>query len=85
MLKREASKDVRSTTGSNLRGIMLLAEESNLSEITIEKIQYHQMTDGDRWRIVMAQELIELRGGSSYVKGFNHDELDNLLDYVCTS
>ena len=44
MLRKEAMKDVRSTTGTNYRGIMLLAGKSSVSKVTrdsVKEIQFY--------------------------------------------
>ena len=51
MLKSEAIKDVRSTTGANYRGIMMLLGNMNVSKVAIQSIKnlkYRPVSDNGR-------------------------------------
>ena len=54
-------RDCRSTTGGNLRKIMLLLNKTNIDNISkddLKKLQYHLSPPGDEWKIQLARELI---------------------------
>ena len=57
-------KETRSTTGSNLRNILLLTNKSNVHElepIDAISINYNQISDDEKWTIPIIQELIEMK------------------------
>ena len=50
MLKKEAMRDVRSTTGSNMRGIMLLLGKTSYDDITrdnVKHMKYYEVREED--------------------------------------
>jgi hypothetical protein len=70
--------DVRLTTGHNLRSIMLLAAKNTIEELDAGTI------DTDEWKISLLQEIIEIRSGGLEVPGMEIDELEEILEYICT-
>ena len=54
---------MRSTTGSNIRQILLLTKRDSVEDITdddIEEIEYARITEDNRWRIKLINEITEL-------------------------
>ena len=87
MLLSEAASDVRSTTGSNLRNIMVLAGKTSIDAVDVpdaEKIEYFKLDDEEAWEVQLATELIEAKANNKEIPGFNNIELDIILDFVCT-
>ena len=88
MLKKEAMIDVRSTTGANLRGIMLLAGESSIMNVTrdsIRNIEYYKVKDEDMWKIHIASEAYEVSQGISEIEMFDQPEMIAVLHHSCVS
>ena len=80
--------DCRSTTGHNLRNILLLTQKNKISELdTMDamSIQYHPIEEHDLWRINQSEELIETILRSLEVPGFDTSEIKDILIYICTS
>ena len=66
--------DVRSTTGKNLRKILLLTEKShvqNLNPYDFKSVKHHQLGDDEKWRVESLQELVNIK--------FGKFELDNFV------
>ena len=87
MLLSEAAADVRSTTGSNLRNIMILAGKTSIAALSVldaDKVEYHRLKDNEAWKVKLVTELVEAKANSKEIPGFNEDELSSILDYVCT-
>ena len=83
----EISKnDVRQTTGHNLRSIMELTGKNTIEELDTRNVDfdYHKVKETDAWRINFAKELVEIRGGDLEVQGIESDELQQILEYICT-
>ena len=88
MLREEAIKDVRSTTGANYRGIMLLAGETGIDKVnrdSIKKVNYYEVKKEDEWKVKIATDLMDIREGISEVEGFQQKEMGNLLNSICVS
>ena len=79
--------DCRSTTGSNIRNIML---ECNAVPSTplcteIEKLQFKPVPPDDEWRIGFISDLISIRDGGDTDVGIGRDELNIILEHLCTT
>ena len=78
--------DVRTTTGHNLRSIMIQTGKSSIEDLTVEKedLKYHEVPDAEAWRIDFLKEVVELRYGDLEVSGFSLDELMDIQESICT-
>ena len=79
-------KDVRLTTGHNMRSIMMLAEKNTVEELEVGNVDfdYFKLEDDEEWKVKIAQEIIDVRHGGLEVPGMEADELKEILDYICT-
>ena len=87
MLLSEAAADVRSTSGSNLQNIMILAGKTSIAALSVldaDKVEYHRLKDNEAWKVKLVTELVKAKANSKEIPGFNEDELSYILDYVCT-
>ena len=85
---KHVENDCRSTTGLNLRNILLLTQKSKidfLKPIDAETIMYHPIEEHNFWRIPQIEELIETIRRNSEIPGFDVSELEHILDYICTT
>ena len=88
ILMEIAKKDVRSVTGSNYRNIMLLLGKYSVEDIDkldADKIDYFSMDENDSWKVECIREIIEAKEGFFEIQGFNPEELDDMLNFLCTS
>ena len=88
MLKREAIKDVRSTTGANYRGIMLMSGETTIQKVnrdSLKKVQFYKVKKEDEWKVNIAADLHNCREGIAEIEGFTQEEMGVLLDSICVS
>ena len=88
MLMETAMKDVRSVTGSNYRNLMLLLGKTSVDEVfkeDVEKIEYFKLAVNEAWKVETIKEIIQVKQGLYQVPGFANDELETILDYLCTS
>ena len=88
MLKHEAIKDVRSTTGTNFRGIMLLLGDMSIANVSVQNIKnltYRPFNMEEEWRILMAMELNDILNGDADVEGFEQEELEEMFKFLCIS
>ena len=81
--------DVRTTTGANLRNILLKTSLSNVDEInmcTVKQMKYKEITKEDMWRIPIIKEVIDIKYGLVYPpEGWSDEELTEVLHHACTS
>ena len=88
ILKKEAMADVRSVTWSNYRNIMLLLGFSKVDSITrmdSSKLSYQPLGIDNQWKIQFIKEIIDIRAGDNEVAGFDKDEIQTILEYICTA
>lgn len=80
--------NVNTITGSNLRNIKILVNKnniSNLSPLDAISVKYHPIDADDHWRVDMILELIDVKHHNSYINNFNYDDIQDILNYVCSS
>ena len=80
--------DVRTTTGSNLRNILLQTSLTSVDDLhpgTVKQLKYMEMEDRDMWRISIIKEAMDIKFGNIYPPdGWTMDELDEILNFACT-
>ena len=82
--------DVRTTTGHNLRSMMLLSGLSNINELKtslIDSSDYNTLGENDEWRIGVISDIVDIRNGDGDLgqEEWSSEELDRILRYACTS
>ena len=80
--------DVRSTTGSNLRNIMLLTDKNNIDDIgrdDIRKIRYNKIDPNENWKVDFIREITDVKFDQLEVENFAKEELEEILEFLCTS
>ena len=58
--------DVRTTTGSNLRNILLLTDLSSVDDLLpniVDQIGYKEISNNDLWRVSIIKEAIDMKHG----------------------
>ena len=87
-LLENMKNDVRSTTGHNLRKILLntnkiSVEELNISDYTF--VRYHPLSKEEGWKVILIKELFDLRVGNLEVDNLSSEETEEIISLVCTS
>ena len=80
--------NTESTTGNNVRKILRLTGKSHWTKIKgsdIDNISYCDIDNADKWRVNFVNELLEIKRNEIEVDGFSVEEIDSMMDYVCTS
>ena len=79
--------DVRFTTGFNLRYIMLLVGENNIDQLKAgcTDFEYQKIEESQEWRISFVQELVDIKNEDLEVPEFKRTELEEILEYICTT
>ena len=84
LLLLEISKYVRSTTGSNLRKIMLQTDKTDVEKIDVgdvKCIEYHQLVESDHWKVNMIRELTDVRFENVQIDNLSNDEVNKTLEF----
>ena len=78
--------DVRTTTGHNLRTIMLKAGKNSINQLDVgmADFKYNEAPDDEAWRIALLREVVELRYGDLEVSGISVEELMEIQECICT-
>ena len=91
-LLRTVSGNSNSITGHNIRNLEI---ESGIP-IDIQKLQLHidniidslyfqKTPPGESWRINALKDLSQVKSGHFYLEGFNMEEVEEMLHFICTS
>ena len=79
--------DCRSTTGRNLRKLMLLQRKPTIEEITIDQLTkstYMEIPTGDEWKINLVKELLHIKNGHLDIENLNKAEATIILQNILT-
>ena len=58
-----------------------------MAEVTTEylsAIPSFELEESNKWRVPFIKELIDIKAGNLEVTGFEFDELEEVLDHICT-
>jgi hypothetical protein len=80
--------DVRSTSGRNLRKILLLTGKLNVQTLNLndyKSVKYHQLGDAETWKVSHLKELIDIKFGKLQIENFVPEEIEDMINFVSTS
>ena len=81
-------QDTGSTTGSNLRNILLNTDKTHVRELCPQdafNFKYHQIPQEEQWRLPFIQDIIEAKNGQMSISNMMDSDLDDILSALCTS
>ena len=67
---------------------MLLTGKDNIEqvkELDVADVDYAPVIQEDLWKIQMVMELIDVRDGQLQLENLSNEELEDTLEYLCTS
>ena len=79
--------DVRSTTGANLRNILLQTEKVHVDQLKpgdVLQLVYHPLSNEHKWKTNMIKEILKVRSGKVDIDDFDYDELSEILNHLCS-
>ena len=88
LLLQTIKNDCRSSTGSNLRNILLLTDKEDVSKLAphdANQILFEQVDDNDEWKVDMLLELIDVRWNEAKIEHFSDYEIEEMIEHICTS
>lgn len=81
----EIRSDCRSTTGNNIRKILLEYGATKLTDINIKNAAYKEIPEGEEWKIPLVSEIVETLAGNLDVAHFTNDQLKEICDEACVN
>ena len=81
-------KDLRTTTGKNMRWIMLMTGKSTVDDLgpaDADILEYHEVPEEESWRIDFAKEIVNIKYGELEANSILKDELDHIMNFICCS
>ena len=87
-LARLIENDRRTVLGRSLYTLCRISNVQTNDFLTPQTVKnmvkYFEIPDSEEWRIDMMTELLQLRRDSLTIPGFSQEEIQCLLDFVCT-
>ena len=87
MLMETAKQDVRSVTGKNMRNFMVLVGKTSVNAVRKEdalQIKYFPINEANHWKIKTIEEILSVKNHQLEVHDLEMEELDAILNYLCT-
>ena len=78
----------RSTSGSNLRNILLMTDKCDVDELIPSDcsfVKYHPILEVDTWKVNFLLEATDVKFKQLEVDGFNTEEIEEIIDFLCCS
>ena len=80
---KKIERDCVSTTGRNIRTLLLDHHATDISDINLDRAPYKEVPKHDEWKIVLIDEINMAKSRDIEVPNFNFDKLNAIKDYVC--
>ena len=80
--------DTRSTTGKNLRRLMILAGKEDIKQLSKNDEKYGtycKVLDHDRWKVNLVREITDVTFGCLEVENFSVYEMVEIQNFLCSS
>ena len=81
--------DVRTTTGNNLRNILLMTTLGSIDDLEpsiVSTINYNCTKEEDMWRLKIIKEIIDIQNEElNCLEGWNNSDLEEILKHACVS
>ena len=56
-----------------------------IKRVDVENINYFKLNEKENWKVQCIQEIIEAKNNRVEIPGFEGEELQAMLNYLCTS
>ena len=78
--------DHRTVMGKNLASIQRELNMDNISPVVVKKnMKYFPLPENQAWRIHFIKELLEARTGKVKIDNIETDDINNMIDLLCTT
>ena len=88
ILLQTIRRDCRSTSGANLRNILLMTNKDDILQLDPQdtsQMLYEPVSPENLWRIPLVKELIDAKWGEATIDIFTNSEINDILEDICTS
>ena len=78
--------DARSTTGSNMRNILLLTDKADVRELVPNdayQVKYNPIQPEEEWRLPFIRDIIDAKNDLLDIQNISKEDLDEMLDTLC--
>ena len=62
---------------------MLANLKKEINEI-LEKVDFEKLPDAHAWKISAMKDIVLVKAGHLVLEGFEEDEVNDILQYICT-
>ena len=79
--------DCQSTTGRNLRKLLLLTEKTHIEELRsddLKNICFYDVPQGEKWKARLAMEILDVRNKTLDIDNWNTASLDDIMGEILT-
>ena len=87
-LYQMTKNNVQSTTGRNLRNILVQTNLSKVDDLTpsvVGQISYKPINDNDQWRVNIIKEIMDIKSGLIETPlDWTYTEIDEILNIACS-
>ena len=92
-LFKKVKNNVNTVTGKNIAVVLNATAYDNIEEIDVnamkKKVKFCQILDENRWRVDFVKEIVNLQYNVLVLnedeQALDTDELNEILDFICTS
>ena len=86
LLSNLVQGDHRTVMGKNLASIQRELNMDNISPVVVKKnMKYFPLPENQAWRIHFIKELLEARTGKVKIDNIETDDINNMIDLLCTT
>ena len=67
---------------------MLMLGENSVDDIhvdDVDNLEYHKIPESEAWRVGLLKELVAIREDEGEVPGMTNEEVEEIMDYICTT
>ena len=78
--------DCRSNTGKNLRKLSKITDKhhNRIGRSELQSLEYKEVPANEKWKIMMAKELIDVKAGLTCVPSWSSKAIDEILNFITT-
>ena len=67
---------------------MLMLGKNSVDDIhvdDVDNLEYHKIPESEAWRVGLLKELVAIREDEGEVPGMTNEEVEEIMDYICTT
>ena len=79
--------DCQSTTGHNLRKLLLLTEKAHIEELRLDDLKnmcFYDVPQGENCKVRLTKEIMDVRNKTLEIDNWNPESLDGIMGEILT-